>query len=140
LRSSPFSAILKGHACQAITASSTVSRSPCPSATATETPSWSLTLPESQASGWARSGNAVRPYLCYLVDVQSDDLVHLVLKLNDDEIVDQTLRGTSARSYTKVFGHDSLRTSNNTLKIIVPADQPGNLVISDLLVVYAVFG
>lgn len=82
---------------------------------------------------------ANRPFISYRINLQGRDPARLVLRLNGDEIVDQTLTDSSARCFHQVIGHGALRTEN-TLVIRVPDDQPGTLVISDVLVVYTEWG
>ena len=77
-----------------------------------------------------------RPYLSYRVNPSDDELVHLVISMNGTEIGDQILGGNVARSYDQVFPHDVLYTEGNVLRVFVPDDRPGSVLVSDVIVIY----
>lgn len=78
------------------------------------------------------------PYLLYRVNLQGEEPVHLVMRINGDAVVDQVVRDPKMQTFHEVFGHDTLRIGENTLVIRVPDDQPGAIVISNVVVVFAV--
>lgn len=78
-----------------------------------------------------------RPYLLYRVNLQGDEPVHLVLRINGDEIVDQVIRDTNMLSFHKVIDADVVRIGDNTLVVRVPDDQQGTIVLSDVILVHS---
>lgn len=75
--------------------------------------------------------------LLYRVNLQGDEPVHLVMRINGDAVVDHVVRGTTMQSFHAVFGDDTLRIGGNTLVVRVLDDQPGTVVVSDVVVVFA---
>ena len=78
-----------------------------------------------------------RPYLSYRVNPGSDAGVHVVMELNDTEIVDQTIDTTVSRQFDEIFDHGLLKANDNTLRVFVPNNEPGSVTVSDIIVVYA---
>lgn len=81
-------------------------------------------------------GAQTRPYLSYRVNPSDEARVHLLISVNGTTIVDQTLERDIGRSFNQVFAHELLRSDGNDLRVFVPSDEPGELIVSDLLVVY----
>lgn len=77
-----------------------------------------------------------RPYLCYRVHPEDSERVHLVMRLNGEVVVDQTLADRFSRSYHQVIEHGLLNGVDNELRVLVPSDEPGSVTVSDILVVY----
>ena len=79
-----------------------------------------------------------RPLLLYRVNLQGDEPVHLVMRINGDAVADHVVRDTYMQTFHEVLDDDTLRTGGNTLVIRVPDDQPGTVVVSQVVVVFAV--
>lgn len=77
-----------------------------------------------------------RPYLSYRVNPGDDSGVRVIMELNGTEIVDQTIDTTVSRAFDEIFDHGLLKASGNTLRVFVPNDEPGSVVVSDLIMVY----
>ena len=58
--------------------------------------------------------------------------------MNGTTIVGQSLSGSVSRTFNQVFEHGLLEESANELRIFVPADKPGSVTVSDLIVTYTV--
>lgn len=85
---------------------------------------------------WPESGPDIHPYLLYRVNLEGGEPAHLVIRINSREVVDQVVRDAMVQSFHKVFGGTVLSPGGNTLMIRIPDDEPGSLIISDLVVVY----
>lgn len=77
-----------------------------------------------------------RPFLSYRVNPGDDSGVRLQIELNGTTVVDQTIDTTVSRTFNEIFDEGVLRARGNTLRVLVPNDEPGNLQISDLIMVY----
>ena len=76
-----------------------------------------------------------RPYLSYRVNPGDDSGVRLVIELNDEEIVNQTIDTTVSRQFDEIFDHGILKVTGNELRIFVPNDEPGSVSVSDMIMV-----
>lgn len=77
-----------------------------------------------------------RPYLSYRVNPGDDSGVKVIIEVNDTEVVNQTIDTTVSRQFDQIFDHGVLEASGNKLRVFVPDDEPGSVVVSDLVVVY----
>ena len=77
-----------------------------------------------------------RPYVSYRANPSGTAGVRLQMELNGEEIVDQTLTTDTSRNLVEIFDHGILRNQGNTLRVLVPNDEPGSIEVSDVMVVY----
>jgi hypothetical protein len=77
-----------------------------------------------------------RPYFSYRVNPVGNVDVHVQVELNGTLIVDQTIDSTVSRTFNEIVGHGILRSRNNELRVFVPNNEPGSVIVSDLIMVY----
>jgi hypothetical protein len=89
------------------------------------------------APGLVRSGPATRPFLSYRVKPGEQDPVRVKISINGTNVVDQTLSDPVSRTFNGVIEDGIVESEDNELRVFVPADPPGSVVVSELILVYS---
>jgi hypothetical protein len=89
------------------------------------------------APGLVGGGAATRPFLSYRVKPGEQDLVRVKISINGTNVVDQTLGDPVSRTFNAVVEHGVIKSEGNELRVFVPADPPGSVVVSELILVYS---
>jgi len=89
------------------------------------------------APGVSTSGGPPsRPFLSYQVKPGEQGPVRLKISLNGTNVVDQTLSDPVGRTFNGVIEHGVLEPEGNELRVFVPSDPPGSVVVSNLILRY----
>jgi hypothetical protein len=83
------------------------------------------------------TGAQERPFLSYRVKPGEEHLVRLKISINGTNVVDQTLSDPVSRTFNSAIDVGVVNREDNELRVFVPADPPGTLVVSDLILVYS---
>lgn len=89
------------------------------------------------APGLATTSAPERPFLSYRVKPGEQHLVRLKISINGASVVDQTLSDPVSRTFTTAVDVGVVDPGDNELRVFVPADPPGSVVVSDLIIVYS---
>jgi hypothetical protein len=90
------------------------------------------------APGMSSSGGAhSRPVLFYLVEPGEEQPVRVKISINGTNLVDRTLSAPVSGTFTQVVEHGVVDREDNELRVFVPADPQGSVVVSNLILVYS---
>jgi hypothetical protein len=89
------------------------------------------------APGLASTSAPERPILSYRVKPGEEHLVRLKISINGADVVDQTLSDPVSRTFNAAVDVGVIDRGDNELRVFVPADPPGSVVVSDLILLYS---
>jgi len=84
----------------------------------------------------SHSALPTRPFLSYRVKPGGEGPVRLKISINGTNVVDQTLNEAVSRTFNAVIENGVVDSEDNELRVFVPADPPGSIVVSDLILFY----